>query len=1173
MKRSNVVLLTLLLILPLMPTLLHGQAQSISGTVVDQSGGVLPGASVQIVDQQKGSVVREAIADDAGRFEALNIQPGLYTLKVEFAGFQGLSLSNVKLDVNTKLDVGKLSMKIGEVGTVVSVTGETPVIQTNTMEKSFLVEQKQVSELPMNGRNWTALMRTIPGVTAGGRSNLDLTFNDVSQMHVSGGRGSQNNFYLDGSPNLDVGDNQSQYTQPSIDSVAEFKVQMSTFNAEYGRNSGMVVAVQTKSGGSAFHGSLYEYARNDFFDAVNPIRQRTADPNDREKDVLNRHQFGGTVSGWVPVPKLSTSQDKRVFFFYNREMTRQLQSGVIRQAGTSGAFADIPGPEIMSGDFRTMLLDTNMQFAPQFKNGTIFQPGTVVRDGSGNIIDGVPFPNNTIPQNQMVAASANLLKLFKPPFMPDLAGLPDAPRKGFKRYSYISPNKFSKDQDILRLDYVVNQTTTSYFRWVNDYQFERQAGAIWGSQPFPIAPQQRPKPGSSWSWNLIKSFGPKVSSETILAYMHQAQELAPVDPQAWRMDTLGVTFQQLYPLTNRYGVVPNFNANSDNSNVNLNWGNPGWHNDGKDYSFTENLSWVKGSHSLKWGVHYNRDNKKQTGVWPLQGTINFNPDPIMKAYDTNLGLANLMLGLYQNYNQNSAHIYPYFRFQSWEGFAQDSWKVTPRLTLDYGLRFQRTTPTYTYKRKDGQPGDEGTFDTWSVDITRYDRSKIPAINLSDGAFDVDPLNALLSAGLVSDLMPGVPRGFAKAANLFAPRLGFALDLTGDGKTALRGGVGVFYERLRQNNFNFGAGGQYPSAATGNAGPGVVTDIQQTAAGRTRPPGYVVFPADNQMPHIYSWSLGIQRQMPSGFALDLSYAGNAGNYLMVERHINGLPAGYLRDNPEARASVNFKDDALRPYYGFNTLRAIETSGLSEYHGFLARLSRRFADGFSMNLNYTWSRAMGEADNDSDTIYDPYCRHCGWAPQNYDRTHVFALDYIYELPRLAEKLGGNPVLKGVLDGWQLSGITEFSTGLRTTIGSNGNMYGLNLGGPNNVTQRAVLIGDYKAKRDQGIWFDPDAFGRPQDVEWGLGRNAFVLPGVNNWDVVIQKNFGLGFREDAKLNFRLEMYNFFNHGQIWTVDTNFRGDLPGSGISESQRGAFGTPTNFRDPRTLQLGLKLSF
>jgi len=1164
MKRTKVLILAVLLALPLMPAV-YGQAQLIGGTVVDQSGGVLPGATVQVIDQVKTALVREMVTDDAGRFQALNVQPGLYTIKVELTGFQTLNLSDVKLDVNAKLDVGKLTMKVGEVATVVSVTGEIPMVQTNTMEKSFFVEQKQVSELPMNGRNWTALMRTVPGVTMNSQSNLGLTFNGVETLHVGGGRGSQNNFYLDGTPNLDVGDNQSQYTQPSIDAVAEFRVQMSTFNAEYGRNSGMVVAVQTKSGGSSFHGSLYEYGRNDWLDAVNPIQKRTPDPNDREKQSLNRHQFGGSVSGWIPFPKLSSSDNKRLFFFYNREMTRQLMTP------GGGNFADLPGPGILGGDFRDMLLDTNMQYAPQFKNGTIFVPGTIKRDGQGNIIDGTPYANNTVPQSQWVAASANYLKLFKPPFMPDVASLPDAPRKGFKRYYYNSPNKFNKDQDLLRVDYMINDNTTSYFRWVNDDQWERLAGAIWGGQPFPFGPQERPKPGSSWSWSLVKAFNPRVSSETILAYMHQSQELRPVDPDAVSMTGLGVSFEQLYPLSNRYGIVPDFNAGN---NIRSSWGDPGWHNDGKDYSVTQNVSWFTGAHTFKFGFHYNRDNKKQTGTWPIQGSIDFQPGSSFGTNETNNGIANMMLGLYRTYSQARVHVYPYFRFESWEGFAQDSWKMSPRFTLEYGVRFQRTTPTYTYKRKDGQPGDEGTFDTWSVDLSKYDRSKAPVINLTNGNLVGDPTNALLAVGLINDLMPGVNRGFADTLNLFAPRVGFAYDLTGDGKTSLRAGAGVFYERLRQNNFNFGGGGVFPTAGTSTVGPGLVTTIETITTPlvptNVAPPGYNIFPEGNTMPHIYSWNVGIQRELKAGFTLDLSYTGNAGNYLMVQRQINAQPAGYLRDNPNASAGVNFKNDALRPYYGFGGLRAVETSGLSEYHAFLVRASRRFSNSFSMNVNYTWSRAMGETDNDSDNIYDPYCRHCNWGPQGYDRTHVFVLDYIYQLPAFSQKLGGNAILGGVLDNWQLSGITEFSTGLATTITSNGDMKTVGFDG--NV-QRAVLIGDYKAKRDQGIWFDPDAFGRPQDVTWGLGRNSFRYPGVNNWDVVIQKFFPLHITEESKLNLRLEMYNFFNHTQVWTVGTGFAGDNPGSGISANNRGTFGKPNAFRDPRTLQLGLKINF
>ncbi len=1139
-----------------------GQAQLISGTVVDQTGGVIPGASVQILDEAKGTTVREVTTDDTGRFQALNIQPGTYTIKVEFTGFKTLTLNKVKLDVNTKLDVGTVKMEIGDVGTTVAVTSEIPQVQTNTMEKSYMVEQAQVVDLPMNGRNWQALVTTVPGVTNSARTNFDLTFNDVSQMHVGGGRGSQNNFYLDGSPNLDVGDNQSQYTQPSIDSVAEFKVQMSNFNAEYGRNSGMVVAVQTKSGGDKFHGTLYEFARNDAFDAVNPGRTRKTSPTDprREKDVLRYHQFGGNIGGWIPLPGVSSKADKRLFFFYNREMTRRLGS-----AGSS--YVDLAGPDILNGDFSSMLLDTPMEHAPQFKNGTIFVPGSIVRDGAGNIIDGTPMPGNMVPKDQCVTSSGAFLKYYGPPYLPEQPSLPDPPRACFKRFDYISPNTFRKDQDLLRLDYVINQSTTSYFRWVNDNQREQLAGAIWGWQPFPIAPQKRPKPGSSWSWNLVKAFGPTISSETILAYMHQSQELAPTDLSLIQRDTLGITFPQLAPQTNRYQYADNFDASGGGSNIFMQWGDPGWHNDGKDYSLTQNLSWVKDKHTFKFGFHYNRDNKKQTATWPVQGQINFNSSSTMDL-DTGNGIANMMLGLYNNYNQASAHIYPYFRFQSWEGFAQDSFKITPRLTFEYGVRFQRTTPTYTYKRTDGVAGvDEGTFDSWSVDTTMYSRTGAPAINLDTGKFNEDPLNALLSIGLVNDLMPGVNRGFGPTQNLFAPRLGFAYDLTGDGKTAIRGGGGIFYERLRQNNFNFGAGAHYPSSATLSAGPGVVTDISLNDAGLIGPQSYVVYPADNVMPTIYSFSLGVQRELADGFALDVSYMGSLGRNLMVQRQINGLPAGYFLDNPDASANVNYWNDALRPYYGFGQLNAIETSGQSAYHGFLTRLSRRFSNGLSLNANYTWSKAFGEAENDSDQIVNPFNRHASWAPLSYSRAHVFTFDYIYQIPGLAARNGWNPIMRGILDDWQISGITEFSTGQRTSIGSNGNMYGIDLGG-----QNAVLVGDYKALRGQGIWFNPDAFARPMDAEWGLGRNFFTLPGTNNWDVVLQKYFPLG-PEDMKLNFRLEMNNFFNHAQPWSVNTSFASDSQGGGISENNRGSFGTITAFRDPRTLQLGLKLQF
>ena len=288
---------------------LRAQSQPISGVVVDTSGSVIPGATVTIKDAAKGEVARRSMSDENGRFLSIDIQPGTYVVTVEKTGFKTAQL-NLTVDVNAKVDVGKIALEVGQVNETVSVSDVAPSVETNTMDKAYLVNQVQISQLPMNGRNWTALMSTVPGMTSSAQSDFNVNFNDVSQFHGLGGRGSENNFYLDGSPNVDVGDNQSQYTQPSIDSIADFRVLQSGFNAEYGRKSGMVVAVQTKSGSTSFHGTLYEYLRNNKLDAK-CVLCNTLQPQ------LRYNQFGGNFSGWAPIPKISTKDDKRVFFFYN----------------------------------------------------------------------------------------------------------------------------------------------------------------------------------------------------------------------------------------------------------------------------------------------------------------------------------------------------------------------------------------------------------------------------------------------------------------------------------------------------------------------------------------------------------------------------------------------------------------------------------------------------------------------------------------------------------------------------------------------------------------------------------------------------------------------------------------------------------------------------------------
>ncbi|MBS1875651.1 MAG: carboxypeptidase regulatory-like domain-containing protein [Acidobacteria bacterium] len=1121
------------------------QSQNVSGTVVDSSGAVIPAATVTVTDLAKASIARQLETDAAGRFQAIGVQPGRYSISVEKTGFKKAEIT-LTLDVNAKVDVGQIKLDVGQLAEVLSVNAEiVPMIQTNTMEKAYLVDQVQMSQLPMNGRNFTSLMSTMPGMSSSAQSDFGVNFNDVSQFHGLGGRGSQNNFYLDGSPNLDVGDNQSQYTQPSIDTIAEFRVLQSAFNAEYGRNEGMAVAVQTKSGSAKFHGTLYEYLRNNAFDAK-CVLCNTLQPQ------LRYNQFGGNFSGWVPIPKVSTAKDKKMFFFYNREMTRRNLP--------SSSYADVPSAQVLGGDFSPWLTSTNMQYAPQFKSGTIFQPGTVTRDGAGNITGGTPFPGNVVPTSQLQPLSYALLKVYQN--IPGYASLPAAPNPGYVRYYYNNPDQLVKNQDLLRIDYAINSKMNSFFRWVNDYQKETIQTGIWTGEPFPIQPQVRPKPGSSWSWNLVSTFTPTLASETILSYNHQSQSLSTVGENPVSRTKLGATFAQLYPAANITDTIPNVNA----SPITFSFGDPGWHNDGKDYAITENLSWVKGSHTFKFGYYYNRDNKKQTATWPMNPTITFDSSSAMPL-DSGSGLANLMLGNFQSYTQASAAVFPYFRFLAHEAYAQDSWKVTRRLTVEYGIRFEHMVPTFTYTRS-GTAGGEGTWTLYSVDLSKYNASNRPTIDLGSGKIVGDPMKALSGLGLVCDPCAGTPRGFSPAKNLFAPRLGIAYDVFGDGKTALRTGFGVFHERLRQNNFYFGAGGNWPNLTSASALYGNVASIDTSVTSGTpqiTPPGLPVWASDNTVPTVYSWYAGIQHQLPKGFTLDVSYSGNHTVHLMDQRLVNGLPAGTFVTNPGLSASVNYKNDALRPYYGWGSLNAIETLAYSRYNAMMFRVSRRFANSLSANFNYTWSKAMDLLDNDSDTIINPYNMRQNWAAAGYDQPNVVTLDFVYELPKVRGSLA-NGFTKTALNGWELTGMIRSQSGMPISISSNGSTMGVDSG-----SQYPNLIGDAYAGQSKYQWLNPAAFARPADGSYGnLHRNALRLPGVRNVDASIMKNFAIG--EAIKVTFRAEAFNLFNHPQIWGLNTSFTGDNPGSLISTTNRN-FGTPSSWRDARVLQLALRFAF
>src|SRR5688572_18693385 len=378
------------------------QTGTIQGTLLDAGGASVPNAKVEALDQARQIVARETTTGRDGTFYLRNLLPGTYTVRAELTGFKSLERTELKLDANQIMDLGSISLQVGQANESITVEAEVPLVETSTSQKSFVISSRQVTELALNGRDFQSLMRTLPGVVSNSGSDFRLAFNNTDQFNVNGLRGSMNNVYLDGSINTDVGANDGQYTQVSLDAVGEFKVQTSTFNAEYGRNPGVLININTKSGGTTFHGTLYEFLRNDFFDARQPFDTTGKPPK------IRFNQFGGNLGGPIVIPGFSSGDDKKLFFFVNLEKT-------LGSRPLGGNFVDIPHQDILTGDLsrlyrNTFIADANNQ-PSQFRTGQVFRPGTLVRSG-GRIVGGDPYPGNIIPRTEWSRNAPAFLKIL-----------------------------------------------------------------------------------------------------------------------------------------------------------------------------------------------------------------------------------------------------------------------------------------------------------------------------------------------------------------------------------------------------------------------------------------------------------------------------------------------------------------------------------------------------------------------------------------------------------------------------------------------------------------------------------------------------------------------------------------------------------------------------------------
>jgi hypothetical protein len=1119
------------------------QNATVQGIVADPQSAVVANAKVTAIDESKGIAAREAITGSDGAFSLVQLLRGTYTLKIEAPGFKTTEKKGLVLDPNQIVNLGPVALEVGQTAESITVEASVPLVETATANKSFVIDSRQVTELSLNGRDFQSLMRTLPGVVSNNASDFRLAFNNTDQFNVNGLRGSMNNFFLDGSINTDVGANDGQYTQLSMDAVGEFKVQTSVFNAEHGRNPGILLSASTKSGGQQFHGTVYEFVRNNKLDARQPF-----DTTGRTQP-LRFNQFGGNISGPVYLPKISSKADKKVFFFFNYEGTR-----ASRPLG--GNFVDLPHPDLLNGDLSRLYRNVPIATAPQFRAGQVFRPGTLQRNAAGQVTGGDPYPGNLVPRSEWSRNAPAFLKVIN--FLPVSGGAELATNPELVRVPYQDTYRFNKNQYVARVDYSVSDHMNVFYRWVWDPQRETQNRGIFTTLPNPIFPMFREKPGQSHSVNVINVINPTLTNEAIFTVndLNQLVDVgAGVPKDQYDKDALGFTFADPFPSVNSRNRFPRFNCGV--GTCGFGGFQAGWKSEGSTIAFTDNVTWVKGAHQMKFGFFWNTNLNAQQPTATDQLNINFGPN-LQNTRDTGNTFANMLLGNYTQINMSNANPYGSFRFHGTEAYAQDSFKLSSKFTLEYGVRWVYYAPTYT----------RGEFLQNYFDPVRFDPAKAVQLELTPGLTQgtIIPGSGDLGNGMVQEASNGYDRGFTKRRwNQFSPRIGFALDPFGDGKTSVRGGGGVFWERIRQNNLNFGGLGNPPLVFNPSAYVGQIDQVTANtfAGGRVAPSNVVGWARDGKTPTIYSWSLGVQRQLPSGFAIDAAYVGNLSRHLMDVRDINQLPLGSTLD-PNLLRSVNNVANAVRPFRGYGSINFTDFANNSNYNALQARLSRRFSKSLTINGSYTWSKAMGFTETDTEGLAYAFDRRRDYGPLDFDRTQMLTVDYVYELPNLAD----SGAAKFLVNGWQLSGITRFWGGTPLTVGSNGNLG--TLGG----SPRANYLGGdpMEGGRTRFQWFNPLLFARPLDGNLGNTANGLLRgPGINNWDASLFKNTNI--TERVRLQLRFEFFNIFNHTQFASVNTGISVPNPGQAVTQATRGRTGEVTGTRDPRTIQMGVKLYF
>ena len=1101
----------------------------ISGTVMDASGAVIPNASVIVTNAATNSA-RTATTDENGFYTVTNLPAATYIVAVEQKGFKKIVQTDISLTADARLTVD-VTLQPGEVSETVeisTVVGET--VNTTSGEVARVIDSQQVQNLALNGRNYIQLLTLIPGVAQTTDDQLELSASlATNTQSINGNRGQMTNMTVDGGTNLQSGSNASQINNVGIDFIQEVKIQTANFSAEYGRNSGAQVNVVTKGGGNDFHGSAFEFLRNDVLDARNsfaPFR-----PPLRYNDY--GYSFGGPIK-----------KDK--FFFFGGQEWKK-----IRRL-SSPKVLTVPTLAELNGDFSFRLRGTD-GIVGTADDGLLKDPASTQPCTTANRAGCFGGTNvalrNIIPTSRITPDGLAIANVYRT--MIGLAtSYTNAPVGN--NVTFQQPNPLDFREDILRLDYRFNEQHSIYARYLHDNNDLIDPYGTFITSNLPTIPSARSRPGTSvqisYTWLITPTFinEAKVNASWISQHI-------PPSGDFWKRETYGFAYAQLFAAGGLYeNSIPDTTVN----------GFAGFFGAARslvspttDIMLGDNVTWVRNNHTLKFGGLVYRNRIDQNGRTTYAGNLTFNTGGNTRT--SNNALADALLGNFRTYSESASDPLGFFRFTQTEAFFNDSWKVNSRLSLELGVRYQFGTPFYT------QANNLANFDP-----ALYDPAQAVTV-LANGNIDTtrggNRLNGLVRAGtgvppeelprvsggdsaLVLAVPTGAPRGLYEGHHYFMPRVGFAYSPFRNNKTSIRGGFGMYYDRV-EGNIIFPSEGNPPfvtSAQFNNANLSNITGGSTTVA-----PFDTINTIDPNLdtPYTMSYSLSVQRELPYGIFAEAAYVGNLGRHLIRQPDINQATFAALAANapPGPNANVN----SLRPYKGYSAIRMRLSDSTSNYHGLQLYAAKRRGD-LLMTMSYTWSKVLTDASGFNDNPEDPFNRRYNYGPATFDRRHIYAATYTYTVPFFHHMRG---FAKAILDGYEISGITRLQSGAYFTPVANSNIGSRRaeyLGGP-------VLFPN--GERSQSSWANRAAFAAtaPDTRRGSAGVGIIEGPGSQSWDFSLRRRFSL--TERFKLQFQADIFNAFNR-------TNFR-DMEVNLANQ----AFGTLTASGPARNIQFGLKLNF